>query len=163
MAKFLDEIGLSYFYGKLKSKFSNYVYVGTNPPADLPVNAIWIDPSEEGDGSWADISDMVKSVNGKAPDADGNVNVKEYTHPASGVTAGSYRKVTVDTLGHVTAGENPILAVAEGGTGATTASDALSNLGGVPTSDVANSANKIPRYNANGHLVLPDGSEFWIA
>lgn len=33
----------------------------------------------------------------------------------------------------------------------------------VPTSDIANSANKIPRYNADGHLVLPDGSEFWIA
>lgn len=33
----------------------------------------------------------------------------------------------------------------------------------VLTSDVANSANKIPRYNADGHLVLPDGSEFWIA
>ncbi len=33
----------------------------------------------------------------------------------------------------------------------------------VRTSDVANSANKIPRYNADGHLVLPDGSEFWIA
>lgn len=48
MAKFLDESGLSYFYGKLKSKFSNYVYVGTNPPADLPVNAIWIDPNETG-------------------------------------------------------------------------------------------------------------------
>ena len=76
-----------------------------------------------------DISGMVKSVNGKEPDAGGNVNVKEYTHPASGVTAGSYRKVTVDTLGHVTAGENPILAVAEGGTGANNATSALSNLG----------------------------------
>lgn len=32
----------------------------------------------------------------------------------------------------------------------------------VPTGDVANAANKIPRYNAAGHLVLPDGSEFWI-
>lgn len=51
MAKFLDENGLSYFYGKLKSKFSNYVYVGTNPPADLPVNAIWINPSEAGSSS----------------------------------------------------------------------------------------------------------------
>lgn len=55
------------------------------------------------------------------------------------------------------------LPIANGGTGATTASAALSNLGGVPISDVANSANKIPRYNADGHLVLPDGSEFWIA
>ncbi len=51
MAKFLDENGLSYFYGKLKSKFSNYVYVGTNPPANLPVNAIWINPSEAGSSS----------------------------------------------------------------------------------------------------------------
>ena len=71
----------------------------------------------------------VKTVNGVGVDSKGNVNVEEYTHPASGVTAGSYRKVTVDTLGHVTAGENPILAVAEGGTGADNATSALSNLG----------------------------------
>ena len=71
----------------------------------------------------------VKTVNGVGVDSKGNVNVKEYTHPASGVTAGSYRKVTVDTLGHVTAGENPILAIAEGGTGADNATSALSNLG----------------------------------
>lgn len=30
-----------------------------------------------------------------------------YTHPASGVTAGTYRSVTVDGNGHVTAGTNP--------------------------------------------------------
>lgn len=110
-----------------------------------------------------DISGMVKSVNGTKPDASGNVNVEEYTHPNSGVTAGTYRSVTVNAQGHVTGGSNPTLAIANGGTGATTASAALSNLGGVPTSEVANSANKIPRYNSSGHLVLPDGSEFWIA
>ena len=71
----------------------------------------------------------VKTVNGVGVDSKGNVNVKEYTHPASGVTAGSYRKVTVDDLGHVTAGENPILAIAEGGTGADNATSALSKLG----------------------------------
>lgn len=32
----------------------------------------------------------------------------------------------------------------------------------VPSSAVGNEANKIPKYNASGHLVLPDGSEFWI-
>lgn len=110
-----------------------------------------------------DISGFVKTVNGTAPDTNGNVNVEKYTHPNSGVTAGTYRSVTVNAQGHVTAGSNPTLAIANGGTGATTASAALSNLGGVPTSDVANSANKIPRYNSSGHLVLPDGSEFWIA
>ena len=111
----------------------------------------------------ADGKGAVITVNGKEPDASGNVNVEEYTHPNSGVTAGTYRSVTVNAQGHVTAGSNPTLAIANGCTGATTASAALSNLGGVPTSEVANSANKIPRYNSSGHLVLPDGSEFWIA
>ena len=110
-----------------------------------------------------DISGFVKTVNGTAPDTNGNVNVEKYTHPNSGVTAGTYRSVTVNAQGHVTSGSNPTLAIANGGTGATTAAAALSNLGGVPTSDVANSANKIPRYNDSGHLVLPNGSEFWIA
>lgn len=32
----------------------------------------------------------------------------------------------------------------------------------VPNSEVDNAANKIPKYNAEGHLVLPNGSEFWI-
>ena len=71
----------------------------------------------------------VKTVNGVGVDSKGNVNVKEYTHPNSGVTAGSYRKVTVDALGHVTAGENPILAISEGGTGADNVSSARANLG----------------------------------
>ncbi len=71
----------------------------------------------------------VKTVNGQAPDSGGNVNVKEYSHPSSGVTAGTYRKVTVNAQGHVTKGENPTLAISEGGTGATTAKQARTNLG----------------------------------
>lgn len=59
-------------------------------------------------------------------------------------------------------GDNDVLPIEHGGTGATTKAAALSNLGGVPTSEVANSANKIPRYNSSGHLVLPSGAEFWI-
>ena len=48
----------------------------------------------------------VQTVNGKEPDASGNVNVEEYTHPNSGVTAGTYDKVTVNAQGHVTGGSN---------------------------------------------------------
>lgn len=33
--------------------------------------------------------------------------LSNYTHPSSGVTAGTYRSVTVDAMGHVTAGTNP--------------------------------------------------------
>ena len=42
-----------------------------------------------GDGSWATPTNTV------------------YTHPNSGVTAGTYRSVTVNAQGHVTAGTNP--------------------------------------------------------
>ena len=55
-----------------------------------------------------------------------------------------------------------VMSVEHGGTGATSASAALSNLGGLASSEVANAANKIPRYNNSGHLVLPNGAEFWI-
>ena len=77
----------------------------------------------------ADGKGSVITVNGKEPDAGGNVNVEKYTHPNSGVTAGTYRSVTVNAQGHVTAGSNTTLAIADGGTGATSAISALSNLG----------------------------------
>ena len=35
------------------------------------------------------------------------VNANNYTHPTSGVTAGTYKSVTVDANGHVTTGSNP--------------------------------------------------------
>lgn len=40
--------------------------------------------------------------------------------------------------------------------------DQLPEMDYVPNSDVGNVANKIPKYNADGHLVLPNGAEFWI-
>lgn len=161
MAKLIDLDGLAYFYGKIKAMLAEKL--GKNDTAAAAIHDADGNTISTTYAKKTDISGIVKSVNGTAPDASGNVNVEEYTHPNSGVTAGTYRSVTVNAQGHVTGGSNPTLAIANGGTGATTASAALSNLGGVPTSEVANSANKIPRYNSSGHLVLPDGSEFWIA
>lgn len=31
----------------------------------------------------------------------------------------------------------------------------------IKNSEIANTANKVPRYNAEGHLVLPTGIEIW--
>ena len=90
---------------------------------------------------------FVKSVNGKEPDAGGNVNVEEYTHPNSGVTAGTYRSVTVNAQGHVTGGSNPTLAISEGGTGANNASDACANLGAVRSVNGSNA-------DASGNVAL---------
>ena len=161
MAKLIDLNGLAHVYSIIKGMLADKLGKNDTAAAAIKDGAgnIIVDTYAK----KTDISGMVKSVNGTAPDASGNVTVEEYIHPNSGVTAGTYRSVTVNAQGHVTGGSNPTLSIANGGTGATAASAALSNLGGVPTSEVANSANKIPRYNSSGHLVLPDGSEFWIA
>ena len=57
--------------------------------------------------------------------------------------------------------DSGVLSTAEDFSNYITAADIRATYLGI--SEVANSANKIPRYNADGHLVLPDGSEFWIA
>lgn len=49
----------------------------------------------------------VRKVNGNYADKNGNISVKEYEHPDSGVEAGTYTSVTVNAQGHVTAGSNP--------------------------------------------------------
>ncbi len=61
-------------------------------------------------------------------------NANNYTHPNTGVSAGSYLKVTVNQQGHVTAGSNDPMAVTEGGTGATDAAGARSNIGAAAVS-----------------------------
>lgn len=79
-----------------------------------------------GDKSYKSV---VQSINGITPDAGGNVTVPTYTHPNSGVKAGTYRSVTVNAQGHVIAGSNPTITVAQGGTGATTVAAARNALG----------------------------------
>lgn len=73
----------------------------------------------------------------------GNIKINDtetvvYEHPLSGVTAGTYRQITVDANGHVTGGNNTALPLTQGGTGATTAAQALSNLGLTATADEIN-------------------------
>lgn len=68
----------------------------------------------------------------------------KYTHPNSGATAGTYRSVTVNAQGHVTAGSNPTITIAQGGTGATTAKAAEYNiLKDIPESTAALTDNAI--------------------
>lgn len=109
----------------------------------------------------ADGKGAVITVNGKEPDAGGNVNVKEYTHPNSGVTAGTYRSVTVNAQGHVTAGSNPTLAIANGGTGANNASDACANIGAFPLSGGALTGNKISLNKTNDVFWLFGGTNVY--
>ena len=75
----------------------------------------------------------------------GNIKINDqettvYEHPLSGATAGTYRQVTVDSKGHVTGGSNTTLPITQGGTGATTAANALKNLG---VTAIASELNKL--------------------
>lgn len=51
-----------------------------------------------------------------------------YTHPKSGITAGTYVKLTIDECGHATDGST-MLEISDGGTGAATLEGARNNLG----------------------------------
>lgn len=73
--------------------------------------------SATGDGSW--------SVS-----FDGSANVTSaFALTPTGVAAGTYTRVTVDVNGRVTAGQSSALAIANGGTGATSAASARTGLG----------------------------------
>lgn len=52
----------------------------------------------------------------------------KYIHPESGVSPGTYLKVTVDDKGHVTSASDDQMSIAEGGTGARSLEDAKKNL-----------------------------------
>ena len=62
----------------------------------------------------------------------------KYVHPDSGVTPGTYTKVTVDPQGHVTEGSNMPLGIVDGGTGANTPEGALASFGLTANADELN-------------------------
>lgn len=57
-----------------------------------------------------------------------DIEINVYSHPNSGVTAGTYKSVTVNAQGHVTAGSNPTTLSGYGITDAETKSDAAKKL-----------------------------------
>ena len=69
-----------------------------------------------------------------------------YTHPSSGVTAGTYRSVSVNAQGHVTGGSNPTTLSGYGITDAAPKNHAHDYAGSSSAGGAATSANKL---NAN--------------
>lgn len=81
MSKFLNMEGLSYFWSQIKAKLNNKV--------------------DKVDGKGLSTNDYTNEEKAKL------AGLSNYNHPTSGVSAGSYTKVTVDANGHVTEGSNP--------------------------------------------------------
>ena len=72
-----------------------------------------------------------------------------YSHPNSGVTAGTYKSVTVNAQGHVTGGSNPTTLAGYGITDAETKSDAANKLSEAKTY-ADNAATKVKNDLLNG-------------
>lgn len=105
-------------------------------------------------------SDATQSAHGLMTAADKKkldgvaTGANAYIHPTSGVTAGTYRSVTVNAQGHVTGGSNPTITVAQGGTGLTSSPSILTNLGSTSAANVLQAS---PRPGVTGTLPVASG------
>lgn len=85
MAKYLDMDGLAYLWARIKEILTGKV--------DKEV------------GKGLSTNDYTNAEKTKLSGIESNAN--NYTHPLSGVTASTYKSVTVNTQGHVISGSNP--------------------------------------------------------
>lgn len=101
----------------------------------------------------AKIKGAVKTVNGTAPDRYGNIAVATYSEPDTGVTAGTYNKVTVNSKGKVISGSNTVFAnVATSGR--------YSDLSGTPSlASVATSGNY---YDLSNRPSIPSMPSYYL-
>lgn len=101
----------------------------------------------------AKIKGAVKTVNGTAPDENGNIAVATYSEPDTGVTAGTYNNVTVNSKGKVISGSNTVFAnVATSGR--------YSDLSGTPSlAPVATSGNY---YDLSNRPSIPSMPSYYL-
>jgi len=85
MAKYLDIDGLTYLCSQIKSKLATKV--------------------DKIDGKGLSANDYTTTEKSKLSGIEAGAN--KYTHPTSGVTAGTYTQIKVDADGHVLTGSNP--------------------------------------------------------
>lgn len=83
-----------------------------------------------------------------------SANANNYTHPTSGVGAGTYRSVTVDVNGHVTGGTNPTTVSGYGLTDVYTKTENNTSLALKVNNSEKGSANGVATLDVNGKVVL---------
>ena len=147
-------------FGKLQAQVTANLATLTSHISNVS-NPHSVTKDQVGLGNCDNTADAAKSVASAAKlttartitvsgDATGSVSFDGSSNSAlaltvanSGVTAGTYTSLTVNAKGLVTAGANPTTQVAQGGTGATTAAGALTNLGLTATASEINTLDGI--------------------
>lgn len=135
MAKYLDSAGVSYLWGKIKEQIGKQI--GSHAGVISSDNVLGhIKSKTHSGGVTLNSTTTAGRYYPVYTDSDGVafVNIPwtdtKYTHPTSGVTAGTYRSVTVNAQGHVTAGTNPTTLTDYGITDAYTKTETNNLLGG---------------------------------
>ncbi len=100
----------TFISAQTKAVYERYCTNGTSWTAWLPVARMTATPTSGqvliSDGTTGGIQSSGYSIATSVPSG-AKFTDTVYAHPNSGVTSGSYRSVTVNALGHVTAGTNP--------------------------------------------------------
>lgn len=133
--------------------------------ADAPNDADWSVIQKNIDraitGPAAAVADNIAVFDGATgtivKDGGFKISDLQYTHPASGVTAGAYDRVTVDVNGHVTAGESYTAEQKLQQTGITssaTAIDAAVTAASITEVAVLSASDEIPATLKNGGLII---------
>ena len=112
MAKYLDSAGVTYLWSKIKEQIGKQI--GSHAGVISSDNVLGhIKSKTHSGGVTLNSTSTAGRYYPVYTDSDGVafVNIPwtdtKYTHPNSGVTAGTYRSVTVNAQGHVTSGTNP--------------------------------------------------------
>ena len=110
---------------------------------------------------------MTYSVNKDVP-SDAKFTDTVYTHPNSGVTAGTYKSVTVNAQGHVTAGSNPTTLSGYGITDAPTKTGGgasgtwgINISGNSATATNAANANRLSSESGSNYLTIGSTTNSW--
>lgn len=119
--KYVSDKILAYYNKKIKEYIDD---ADAKVLTDSTVYSNSLSSNYDPAGSSATVQENLNVVEDKVDDHIANANIhftatertklagiatgaNKYTHPTSGVTAGTYKSVTVDAYGHVTKGSNP--------------------------------------------------------
>ncbi len=156
----LSNVGTAGTYSSVTTDAQGRVIVGTNPTTLSGYGITDATPSSHVGSTGTAHGIATTSVNGFMSSTDKSkldgiaTNANNYAHPTSGVAAGNYRSVTVNTSGHITAGTNPTTVSGYGLTDVYTKTENNTSLALKVNNSEKGVANGIATLDTNGKVVL---------